>query len=50
MTDADDKGFWLLIRQALLMAVDAVERFKLPDLHPTTAEIRAWYKSTTKAV
>lgn len=50
MPEADEQGFWTLIRQALLLAVDAVERFKLPGIRPTTAEIRAWYKSATKAV
>jgi hypothetical protein len=46
--DPSEEGFWLLIRQALLMMVDAVERFKLPKLGPTTAEIRAWYKQAGK--
>lgn len=46
--EANEEGFWLIVRQALLLAVDAVERFKLPKLGPTTAEIRAWYKSAQK--
>lgn len=46
--DPNETGFWMLIRQALLMAVDAVERFKLPTVTPTTAEIRAWYKIAVK--
>jgi hypothetical protein len=37
MTDAD-RDFWMLIRQALLMALDALER-RL-DIHPRTAELR----------
>jgi len=34
-----DREFWQLIRQALLMAVDALERRYLPDLQ-RTAELR----------
>jgi len=34
----DDKEFWLLIRQALLLFVDAIERKFL--VSPRTAEMR----------
>jgi len=34
-----DREFWLQIRQALLMLVDAIERFRLADL-PKTSELR----------
>ena len=34
-----DYEFWLQFRQALLMMVDIIERFKLPEL-PRTSELR----------
>ena len=34
-----DREFWLQFRQALLMVVDIIERFKLPEL-PRTSELR----------
>jgi len=34
-----DREFWLQFRQALLMMVDIIERFKLPDL-PRTSRLR----------
>lgn len=34
-----DREFWLQFRQALLMIVDAIERFKLPK-RPRTSELR----------
>jgi len=37
--DDDDVQFWALVRQALLLLVDAVERFKLHK-KPRTAELR----------
>lgn len=37
MTDSD-RDFWMLIRQAVLLALDALER-RL-DIHPRTAELR----------
>ena len=33
-----EKHFWLAIRQALLMAVDAIER--LLEMHPRTSQLR----------
>jgi hypothetical protein len=30
-----DREFWLAIRQALLMIVSAIERYKLPDVRRT---------------
>lgn len=33
-----DRAFWLVIRQALLMIVDAIER--LCNVQPRTAEVR----------
>ncbi len=38
----EKREFWIAIRQALLMALDAIE--KLLDMKPTTAEIRRIYK------
>ena len=35
-----DRGFWLQIRQALLMAVDAIERMVKPPIEPRTSELR----------
>ena len=35
----EDRAFWELIRQALLMAVDAIERRHLPELQ-RTADVR----------
>lgn len=35
----DDHDLWLAIRQTLLLAVDAIERYKL-KISPRTAEIR----------
>ena len=35
----DDRAFWELMRQALLMAVDAIERRFLPDVQ-RTADVR----------
>jgi hypothetical protein len=37
-----EREFWIAVRQALLMLVDAVER-KL-QMSPTTSEIRQWHK------
>ena len=34
-----DYEFWLQFRQALLMMVDIIERFKLPEL-PRTSKLR----------
>ncbi len=42
-----DYEFWLKIRQALLMAVDAIECAKLPALVPTS-DIRREYKEAHK--
>jgi hypothetical protein len=39
-----DREFWTLIRQALLMFVDAIERRYLPDV-TRTAEVRRMAKS-----
>jgi len=39
------REFWLGIRQALLMALDAMER--MLEISPTTAEIRMMYKGKT---
>jgi len=33
-----DREFWMAIRQALLMALDAIER--MLDIQPRTAELR----------
>ena len=41
--DRKDREFWELIRQALLLAVDAIERFQL-CYKMTTAQIRKLYK------
>ena len=40
MTPLKDKAFWMSLRQALLMAVDAIER--RPDVmhKPRTAQLR----------
>ena len=38
----DNQEFWRAIRQALLMAVDAIERFI--GISPTTSDIRKTYK------
>jgi hypothetical protein len=37
MTDRD-RDFWLLVRQGILLIVDAIERWL--DIHPRTAELR----------
>ena len=34
-----DREFWLAVRQAMLMFLDALERYKLPDVI-RTAELR----------
>ena len=34
-----EREFWLQFRQALLMVVDIIERFKLPEL-PRTSKLR----------
>ena len=34
-----DREFWLALRQAILMFLDALERYKLPDV-TRTAELR----------
>jgi hypothetical protein len=36
------RGFWIMIRQAVLLICDAIE--KELALQPSTAEIRQWYK------
>lgn len=33
-----DREFWMLIRQALLLAVDAIER--MLNMYPRTADLR----------
>ncbi len=38
----EKREFWLSMRQALLMMIDAMERWL--DISPTTAEIRRAYK------
>lgn len=42
MFDEPNKGFWLVLRQAFLLMVDAVE--KGLKISPTTSEIRQMYK------
>lgn len=42
----ESKEFWLAIRQAILMALDAIEKFI--QVKPTTAEIRRIYKGKEK--
>jgi hypothetical protein len=37
----DDREFWMLVRQALLMFVDAIERRWLPDVVRTAEARRA---------
>jgi hypothetical protein len=41
MTDYD---FWMAVRQALLMVLDALER--MLEIEPRTAELRGWYKQS----
>jgi hypothetical protein len=38
----EDREFWLAVRRALLMVLDALER-KL-SINPTTAEMRSRYR------
>ncbi len=38
-----ERAFWMLIRQALLMFVDAIELYKI-DVPMRTSEIRKIYK------
>jgi hypothetical protein len=38
MSDTDERAFWMLVRQALLMFVDAIER--RCHVTPRTAELR----------
>ena len=38
-----DRDFWMMIRQALLMALDAIER--MLAIEPRTAELRKLSKS-----
>jgi len=38
----EKREFWVGIRQAILMALDAIER--MLEITPTTAEIRRQYK------
>jgi hypothetical protein len=38
-----DREFWMLIRQALLMALDAIER--MLEIQPRTAELRKLSRS-----
>ena len=40
----DDREFWMLVRQALLLFVDAIERRFLPDV-VRTAEVRRALKT-----
>jgi hypothetical protein len=40
---SDEKQFWMLIRQALLLMVDAIER--RCDIEPRTSQLRARAKS-----
>jgi hypothetical protein len=44
----DDREFWMAVRQALLMMLDALER-KL-DINPRTAELRHAAKSERMTV
>jgi len=43
----NDRDFWKLIRQALLMVVDAIETHKL-ELSVKTSDIRKMYKSANR--
>jgi hypothetical protein len=43
MTGAEDKSFWMLIRQALLLMVDAIERKW--GINPRTSQLRKIAKS-----
>ena len=36
----NERTFWMQIRQALLMAVDAIERMVQPPIEPRTSELR----------
>jgi len=42
----DDDKFWLAVRQALLMILDAIER-RL-GIKPRTADLRRWWKGLGK--
>lgn len=42
----ENKRFWDAVRQALLMLVHAIEEGR--NMHPTTSEIRVWYKHWQK--
>lgn len=38
----NERDFWMAVRQALLMMLDALER--MLEIEPRTAELRGWYK------
>ena len=42
-----DREFWLAVRQTLLMFLDALERYRLPDV-TRTAELRKLMKNETR--
>ena len=45
--EEDERDFWAAMRQAYLMQVDAIERYKLKT-NPRTAELRKADKQTRK--
>jgi hypothetical protein len=42
---ADDRQFWLEMRRGLLMQLEAIEKWHLPDKHAETLEAREWLQA-----